>query len=133
MKPKTVLIFSAALIAGSAWATAPVESVICASGAKHTMRLTEVETGTLGSREARSIDIGPAAPAWIKLPSGAKLAAHQPIPVPSLKAQSIEVPVEYSGGRSDHTNVAVRRSAADGYQQVDLIQARISSYSYAPF
>jgi hypothetical protein len=131
MKSKAVFIFAAALVAGNTWAAGQVESVICANGAKHTMRLTEVETGTLGSREARSIDIGPNAQAWIKLPSGAKLAEHQPIPVPNLKAKSIDVLVEYSGGRSDHAKVAMRGSATDGFKQVDLIQARVGSYSYA--
>ncbi|MDH3642436.1 MAG: hypothetical protein OES38_10095 [Gammaproteobacteria bacterium] len=131
MKSGAVLIVFAALGAATTWAAGPVESVICANGAKHTMRLTEVESGTLGSRQGRSIDIGPTAQAWIKLPSGAKLLEHQPIPVPNVKATSIDVLVERSGGRSDRANVAVRRSAADGFKQVELIQARISSYSYA--
>jgi len=131
MRSRVVLIFSIAICTGNAWAAGQIASVICADGAKHTMRLTEVESGTLGSREGRSIDIGPSAQAWIKLPGGAKLADHQPIPVPNLKAKSIEVLVEYSGGRSERVNVAMQRSETAGYKQVSLIQARISSYSYA--
>ena len=131
MKSKAVLICSAALIAGNAWGVDEIASVICSDGAKHTMRLAQVEHGALGSREARSIDIGPTAQVWIRLPSGVKLAERQPIPVPDLQAQSLEVPVEYSGGRREHTNVSLHRSGGDGLTQVDLIQVRISTYSYA--
>lgn len=130
MKLSAVSLVAIALLTGVASAD-EAASVICADGAKHAMRLTEVEPGTLGSREAQRIDIGPSAQAWLKLPSGARLAEHQPIPVADLNAKSIEVQVEYANRRREDVRATLQKSAGDGLTKVNIIRTRISSYSYA--
>ncbi len=89
MKHRTLLVWVAAVAASPwAWATTSPAAVICTDGAKHIMRLTEVEPGTLNAREARSIHLGPNETVWVKLPAGTSLAQYQPIAVRDLNADS---------------------------------------------
>jgi TPR repeat protein len=105
--------------------------VICADGAKHTMRLTEVEPGTPNSREAKSIHLGPNETVWVRLPAEASLAQDQPIAVPDLNADELELQIKRSDGSRQSADLAVQRRPGEGLTPVDLIQARIEIYSYA--
>ena len=75
MKHPRMLVFVAAVAAScGALANANVAQVICADGAKHVMRLTQVEPGTLNAVEAKSLQLGPNESVWVRLPAGSTLA-----------------------------------------------------------
>lgn len=132
MNYSSLLVFVAAVAAScGTLASTDVAHVICADGAKHIMRLTEVEPGTLNAVKARSIQLGPNETVWVELPAGSSLAQHQPIAVRDLSADELDVQIKRSDGSQQSASVSVQRSAGEGLTPIDLIQARIDTYSYA--
>ena len=132
MKHPSLLVFVAAVAAScGALANANVAQVICADGAKHIMRLTQVEPGTLNAVEAKSLQLGPNESVWVRLPAGSSLAQYQPIPVQDLSSDKLDLQIKRGDTSQGSVNVSVQRKPGDGLTQIDLIQARTGTYSYA--
>ena len=132
----TLIRFSLVLVllsAGSTWAAGHSRPIICQDGDKHTAVLRETAVGTPGAHQDTSIRLGPTKSVWLTLPERARLsdAQTQPIPVPSLDAASVEVLVDYPGGRSELASARVSNSERDGAVATTLIRARIETLSYA--
>lgn len=129
--PRLLLIVAAVAAICGSWANANIAPAICADGAKHVMRLTQVEPGTLNAVEAKSLHLGPNESVWVRLPAGSTLAQYQPIPVPDLSAAELELQIRQSDRSQESISVSVQRNQAEGLTQIDLIQARTETYSYA--
>lgn len=119
--------------AGNAWAATQSASIICEDGDLHQLLLKETSAGTRGAFEDTEVHLGPSKTAWITLPDRATLSTTQTVPIatPRLDTSSVQVLVDYPGGRSQFVNVPVSDTETSGAIATTLIRAVIESRSYA--
>jgi len=107
--------------------------IICQDGDTHRVVLEETAPGTPGAYQGSDVRLGPSKRVWLTLPDGAKISRGQtqPIPVPNLSASTVEVSLDYAGGRTATARVEVSDSERSGAVATSLILARIQARSYA--